>query len=200
MRTTIGERCLRRHLTLQKHPCRVRDQDLPAVPNGHKACHAIDSWSKIIAAALIGGACVQPHTHAYPTDRRVIFFGKRALCIKRSGHRIGWTRERDAEGVANCLEDVTMMAFEDAAQQRIVALNRGTHVIAMRLPAFGRTLDVGEKKRDRAGRHDNIGNASIGTGRRRTHGTRFLRVLARSSKPLWRVTFRCAGHRSAGCH
>jgi hypothetical protein len=92
------------------------------------------------------------HTHA-----KLCCFGprlamKRALRVERRDERVGSSVERRAKSVAAGLEHVAVVVANAVAQQRIVARQRGAHRRSVRFPEPRAALDVGEQKRDGAGR------------------------------------------------
>ena len=80
------------------------------------------------------------------------FSGQGALGGERCGDCLGGEREGGLEGVADGLEDLAALPGNRFMQDFIMLFQGDLHGDRQALPQGGAALDVGEEKRDRAGR------------------------------------------------
>lgn len=91
------------------------------------------------------------HADRDDSDRVEVGGGERTLGIERALDGSTRVREDDAEGVADGLEDESVVTGHRRADDRVVTPERIRHRTGETLPALRASLDVAKEKRDRAG-------------------------------------------------
>jgi hypothetical protein len=114
-----------------------------AVSGRHDPRRAVEYRAEVVAIPKFGFAGRQPHPHRQPESTLRGYRG-----IDRRLRR----RERRAHSVTGVLEQPAAMLLDRAPQHRVVCGQRHPHVIGVRFPSTGRTLDIGEQKRHHPGR------------------------------------------------
>ena len=127
-------------------------QCLTAVPGGHEARDAIGQRPEVIPITLLGGARVKRDSHAKGRFNGPGRGHQGALHGKRACQRLRRDGERGAEGIAHCFEDKSAVRFDRVAQNSVMEGDGAAHGIGLRFPQPRTAFDVGEQKRDGAGR------------------------------------------------
>ncbi|HEV8256080.1 MAG TPA: hypothetical protein VGR42_03810 [Casimicrobiaceae bacterium] len=127
-------------------------QRLAALGMGEQARDAIECRAEVVVVTLFGETRVQRAAHAQSAGCVPILRGYCALDRRRRADRAERRVERSAEAIADGLEHLPAVALNRRAQQSIVADQYLRHRVTVRFPQTRAAFDVGEQKRDVAGR------------------------------------------------
>src|SRR5689334_13290928 len=86
---------------------RLREQNLPAMPDHEEPENPIEGRSEVVPVALFRCAGMQGHPHPYRADFAPVFRLKTALRLDGGVERIQSRRKARAKSVADSLEDVS---------------------------------------------------------------------------------------------
>ena len=127
-----------------------RHQYLPTVRRGHHAGRPVHIRPEVIAGPFIGGAGMDPNPDA---DRRPFpgFVEKTDLDLHRGAE--GGQRRGECSGkrIPGAGEDVPTEISDGGFENAVVGDQARRHAVTVRFPEAGRTGDVAEQERDRAG-------------------------------------------------
>ena len=119
--------------------CRVGHQDLTAVSGGHHPRGAVEHRAEVVPVAQFGFTGRDAHPH------------RQLQCLLRIDRRIDRRSRRGERGdhaVSGMAEQEAVVRLDRGAQHLVMRQQGRPHCIRVGLPPTGRTLDIGEQKRD----------------------------------------------------
>jgi hypothetical protein len=147
----VAQRARGRQLPEHAIGHRLRHEDLTAVSGPHDPRRPVDGAAEVVVVAPLDFAEMQPAADAQRQSGRRLRIGEPAL----NGHGGVESGDRLVEGsvhsVAGHLDDRPAVGHDGRPHQRIVARQRGPHLLGLLLPEVRAAFDVGEKESYRAG-------------------------------------------------
>src|ERR1700730_15786461 len=106
----------------------------------------IDGWPEIVIVPPLDGPCVHPATYleCQATRRRRVC--KRVLKCERGGQSIQWIIERGVEPVSGEFDDGTVVLLDRRPAERVMTLQRCSHLVGCPIPQAGASHNVREQK------------------------------------------------------
>jgi hypothetical protein len=101
---------------------------------------------------MLRRARVQGHAHLQFLDAFPCFRMQSTLGQQGAGKSFQSGIKGHAKGITDGLENITTLRFENLAQHLVVRGKGHAHGIRMLFPFLGTAFDIGEQKRDGAGR------------------------------------------------
>jgi len=148
MCTQIPQVVIRREVIGEKAARGFGEKHLIAIAGRQDPGQTVQTGGQVVAIARRCFTDVDRHAHTQGTEMAPVLGGKSTLASGGGGDGSGNGGEGRLHGVANGLEENTVLGRNGRVEQREVTLDHRPHRRGIALPARGAALDIGEEEGD----------------------------------------------------
>ena len=153
----VMERCLVRQIIGNQIVGRVREQDLPAMPQRQDAGDPVEGRAEVVAVTFFGHSSVERHAHPQRAGRAPRLGVQRGLHGQHGLERIAGADEDRVNAITNRLEDDPAVGSDPDCQDTVMTRKRSGHRLRVLLPELRAAFDIRETEGERASRECRCG-------------------------------------------